>query len=168
MPRYFYRGSLTSAIVKTPMVFVQWVPFILDKKDRTTFNGRVRVAHWNKWPIENTKLNPNISTKTLKPSRFALAFIPPTNLSIYVDVAFIALDAECLGELNADNFTSDFGDNKFPYYCGNSSIRLQEQLDREEEDEELAFKESEEYEQLKSYIPSSVLTFLLDPNPLGN
>ncbi len=60
------------------------------------------------------------------------------------------------------------GDNKFPYYCGNSSIRLQEQLDREEEDEEPAFKEPEEYEQLKSYIPSSVLTFLLDPNPSGN
>jgi hypothetical protein len=150
------------------MVFVQWVPFILDKRDRTTFNGRIRLTHWNKWPTEIKTLNPNISTKTLQPSRFALAFIPPTNLSVFVDLAFIALDAECLGELNADNFTADFGDNKFPYYQGNSSIRLQEQKDHEEDDEEPAFQEAVEYEQLKSYIPSPVLSFLLDPNPLGN
>ena len=88
-------------------------------------------------------------------------------MSIYVDVSFIALDAECLGELNADNFTADFGDNKFPYYQGNTSVRLQEQIDREEQEEQ-RFQEAVDYELLKSYIPSPTLSFLLDPNPLGN
>jgi hypothetical protein len=91
------------------MVYLQWIPFILDKRDRTTFNGRISVIHWNEWPIPipNIRLNSNISTKTLQPSRFAMAFIPPTRLSVYVEMAFIALDAECLGELNADNFTAE-------------------------------------------------------------
>ena len=53
-------------------------------------------------------------------------------------MAFIALDAECLGELNDDNFTADFGDNKFPYYQGNTSVRLEEQS-VDEDDEEEAF-----------------------------
>ena len=165
MPRYFYRGSLTSAIVKTPMVYVRWIPFILEKRNRTTFNGRISVANWNKWPPTG-RLNSNISTKTLKPSRFALAFIPPTQLSVFVEVAFIALDAECLGELNDDNYTTDFGDNKFPYYQGNTSIRLQEYKD-DEESEEKGCQAGVDYELLKSYIPAPVLNFLLDKNPLG-
>jgi hypothetical protein len=168
MPRYFYRGTLTSAIVKTPMVYVQWVPFILDKRNRTTFNGMITVAHWNAWPTTTTThhLNSNISTKTLKPSRFALAFIPPSQLSVYVEVAFIALDAECLGELNDDNYTADFGDNKFPYYQGNTSVRLEERQQDEDDEEEESFSFNEDYDALKSYIPEPVLGFLLDPNPL--
>ncbi len=166
MPRYFYRESLTSAIVKTPMVYVQWVPFILEKQNRTTFNGRISVAHWKEWPPTVGRLNSNISTKTLKPSRFALAYIPPTHLSLFVEVAFIALDAECLGELNDDSYTTDFGDNKFPYYRGNTSIRLQEKKD-DEEDEEKTYQAGVDYDLLKSYIPTPVLNFLLDKNPLG-
>ena len=74
-----------------------------------------------------------------------------------------------LGELNDDNYTADFGDNKFPYYQGNTSVRLQEQKDNEEEEEEEnVYKPNEDYEVLKSYIPATVLTFLLDPNPLEN
>ena len=169
MPRYFYRGTFTSAIVKTPMVYVQWVPFILDKINRNTFNGMITLADWNEWPTRSVGINSNISTKTLKPSRFALAFIPPTDLSVYVEVAFIALDSECLGELNQDNYTADFGDNKFPYYQGNTSVRLEErQLDEDDAEEENAFKPDVDYELLKSYIPTPVLSFLLDPNPLAN
>ena len=169
MPRYFYRGTFTSAIVKTPMVYVQWVPFDLLKQNRTTFNGLISVAHWNKWPPTRTGgINPNISTKTLKPSRFALAFIPPTDGSVYVEVAFIALDAKCLGELNDDNYTADFADNKFPYYQGNTSVRLEEPPVDEDDEEDDAFTTNVDYELLKSYIPAPVLSFLLDPNPLGN
>ena len=40
--------------------------------------------------------------------------------------------------LNDDNFTADFGDNKFPYYQGNTSVRLEEQS-VDEDDEEEAF-----------------------------
>ena len=100
----------------------------------------------------------SLSTKTLKPSRFALAFIPPTQLSVFVEVAFIALDAECLGELNDDNYTTDFGDNKFPYYQGNTSIRLQKKKDDEENEEE-TYEFGVDYDLLKSYIPKPVLNF---------
>ncbi len=82
-------------------------------------------------------------------------------------MAFIALDAESLGELNDDDsYTADFGDNKFPYYQGNSSIRLQEQKD--DDDEEEAYQAGVDFELLKTYIPTPVLNILLDPNPLGN
>ena len=170
MPIYFYRGTLTSAIVKTPMVYVQWVPFDLLKQNRTTFNGLISIADWNEWPTRTVAINSNISTKTLKPSRFALAYIPPTDLSVYVEVAFIALDAECLGELNQDNYTADFGDNKFPYYQGNISVRLEEQPFDEDDDEEEkeAFQVNGDYDLLKNYIPAPVLSFLLDPYPLSD
>jgi hypothetical protein len=40
-------------------------------------------------------------------------------------------------ELNKDTFTADFGDNKFPYYQGNTSVRLEErQQDEDDEKEE--------------------------------
>ncbi len=38
----------------------------------------------------------------------------------------------------------------------------------EEVEEEEAYKPNEDYEVLKSHIPAAVLTFLLDPNPVGN
>ena len=63
MPIYFYRGTLTSAIVKTPMVYVQWVPFDLLKQNRTTFNGLISIADWNEWPTRTVAINSNISTK---------------------------------------------------------------------------------------------------------
>ena len=41
------------------MAYVQWIPFLLDQINRTTFIGRISVAHWNKWPeITIKKLNP--------------------------------------------------------------------------------------------------------------
>ena len=106
------------------MACVQWIPFIMDKRDRTTFIGRIRVTDWNNWP-PSSLMNTFISTTTLQPSRYALAYTPLTNLSVYVDVAFIALDAENLCEINDDQFTTDFGDNKFPYYKGRASQKLQ-------------------------------------------
>ena len=32
------------------MICVKWISFILDKSDRTTFIGRVRLIDWNTWP----------------------------------------------------------------------------------------------------------------------
>ena len=119
MPRYFFRGHFTSGVVGPTMACVKWINFILDTRDRTTFIGRIRLTEWNTWPLQtSTSKNQFISTTTLQPSRYALAYTPTTNLSVYVDVAFIALDAENLGEISSDQFTTDFGDNKFPYYKG--------------------------------------------------
>ena len=151
------------------MACVQWIPFIMDKRDRTTFIGRIRVTDWNNWPPPSL-MNTFISTTTLQPSRYALAYTPLTNLSVYVDVAFIALDAENLCEMNDDQFTTDFGDNKFPYYKGRASQKLQRELDEEDNDDESNIQHEhangETFEVLKAYLPPSVLQFLLDPNPL--
>ena len=167
VPRYFFRGTLTSAIVTTPMVCVQWIPFILDQHNRTTSHGRITVDNWNAWPLRNTiTLNPYISTKTLLPSRFALGFVPPTRLSVYVDVAFIALDAENLCEENQDQYTHDFGDNKFPYYKGNTSVRLTDELiDDDNEINQEAEIEINKVIMLKEYIPPSVLRLLMTKKP---
>ena len=71
------------------------------------------------------KMSSFISFYDLQQSRFAISFIEEGNLSAYkVQVAFIALDASNLGELVNDGFHSDFGDNKFPYYKGNTNVRI--------------------------------------------
>ena len=157
------------------MAYVQWIPFVLDQINRTTFIGRISVAHWNKWPeITIKKLNPFIATTNLQPSRYAMAYDPPTDSSIFVDIAFIALDAENLCETNNDKFTTDFGDNKFPYFKGRASQHHQQHLEEDNEDDSnqetnvaaVAEGAQEIYETLRNFLPTSVLRFLLDPNPL--
>ncbi len=52
-------------------------------------------------------------------------YIEESNPNAYsIQVAFIALDAQNLGELVNDKYYTDFGDNKFPYYRGNTNVRL--------------------------------------------
>ena len=170
MPRYFFRGHFTSGVVGPTMACVKWINFILDTRDRTTFIGRIRLTEWNTWPLQtSTSKNQFISTTTLQPSRYALAYTPTTHLSVYVDVAFIALDAENLGEISSDQFTTDFGDNKFPYYKGRASYHLQNEEEDDDDDEANHPQEhatGETFKVLKTYLPKSVLTFLLDPDPL--
>ena len=64
-----------------------------------------------------------------------MAYDPPADSSIFVDIAFIALDAENLCETSNDKFTTDFGDNKFPYYKGRASQHHQQHLEEENEDD---------------------------------
>jgi hypothetical protein len=100
------------------------------------------------------------------PSRFALGFTPPTQGAVYVDVAFIALDAENLCEENQDQYTHDFGDNKFPYFKSNTSIRLTEELvDDDNEINHEAETEMNKVLILKEYIPPSVLRLLMMKKP---
>ena len=47
------------------------------------------------------------------------------------------------------------------------SIRLKEQKDEEEADEEQDLPTADDFELLKGYIPTPVLRYLLDKNPLG-
>ena len=169
MPRYFFRGQCTSGIVNIAMACVKWIPFILDKRDRNTFIGRIQKSNWNAWPLILSDNFQFISTATLQPSRYALAYMPPNQLSVYVDIAFIALDAENLGESSEDKFTTDFGDNKLPYYKGRASYKFKEEHDEESDDDLDGPPEhatGETFDVLKTYLPKSVLTFLLDPDPL--
>ena len=71
--------------------------------------------------------------------------------------------------MNDDNFTTDFGDNKFPYYKGRANQYKQDKVDNNDEDdngEEHEHTSGKAFETLKSYLPPSVLRFLLDPDPL--
>ena len=95
LPAFFFRSSFTSAVSHVSMAYVQWIPFIVDKEDRTTFIGRINIANWNAWPTAQT-FNPFIATTNLQPSRYALAFEPPTELAVFVNVGFIALDRESM------------------------------------------------------------------------
>ncbi len=74
--------------------------------------------------------------------------------------------AENLCEDIQDQYTHDYGDNKFPCYKGNTSIRLTEELvDDDNEINEAAKEEVKKILFLKEYIPPSVLRLLLMKNP---
>ena len=65
-----------------------------------------------------------------------MAFDPPSSTAVFVDIAFIALDAENLNETNYDKFTTDFGDNKFPYFKGRANHLQQQALEEDDVDED--------------------------------
>ena len=111
------------------------------------------------WPSESNDelINPYIWTIELKPSRYALTYIPHGDTDLYIEVAFIALDSENLDDNNADAFYHDFGDNMFPYYKGNSDIALIQQESDEKEGDATIMNN------LSQYIPESVVRFLTTP-----
>ena len=82
------------------------------------------MCDWVQWS-QHQKLSSYISFNDLQSSRFALSYIQESNPNAFsIQVAFIALDAENLGELVNDKYHTNFGDNKFPYYRGNTNVRL--------------------------------------------
>ncbi len=146
------------------MAYVDWITsFRVLKQTGYTFLGNIPLSKWNnRTEPDSNSFNPFIETCQLRPSRFALAYIPPTNLSVYVDIAFVALDNENLHENNEDHY--DFGDNKFPYYKGNVNKRLEESFEREDSDEEDSeYVTNVDVDSLYKYIPKNVLRFLTTP-----
>ena len=92
------------------------------------------------------------------PSRYTLAYTEINPGMIFVEVAFILLDSENLSESNTDSFYYDFGDFMFPYFLGNSNNRLRK--DKITDNNSLGDDQvNKDYEILKSYIPTSILTF---------
>ena len=75
------------------------------------------------------------------------------------------MDAENLCETNNDKFTTDFGDNKFPYFKGRASQHHQQQLEEEENEDDsnqatnvaAAADAQEIYETLRNFLPTSIL-----------
>ena len=65
-----------------------------------------------------------------------MAFDPPSSTAVFVTVAFIALDTENLCETNNDRFTTDFGDNKFPYFKGRASHFHQQALEENDNNDD--------------------------------
>ena len=100
IPLYFFRGNLTSATENLCMAKVHWIPFRLQKQSGTTFLGDIEVITWLNWNEGTQIINRNlyITTNQFRQSRYALAYIPISEQDIYVDVGFVALDAENLYE----------------------------------------------------------------------
>ena len=75
---------------------------------------------------------------------------------------FIALDTENLHEDIQEHY--DFGDNKFPYFKGNTNKRLEDfDENTDSDEEETDYVTHVDIEQLYKYIPKNVLRFLSTP-----
>ena len=159
--------SLSSYLLSVSLVY-NGVGMVLSRFRKVLVNlfGRdvypYLISPWN-WN-EGTQvksLNPYITTNQLRPSQYALAYIPLTGLKVYINVGFIALDAENLYEDRTDYY--DFGDNKFPYFKGNNNKQLDtgDGYESDESDnEDVNLEKMIDTTDLDKYIPRNVLRFL--------
>ena len=87
-------------------------------------------------PIAALRNMPFISFNDLQPSRYALSYIlNPNRRALWMEVAFMALDSEKLGEHADDAFHYDFGDNMFPHFKENRKTKsVFEEEDGSDED----------------------------------
>ena len=117
-------------------------------------------------PLGALKKMPFISFNDLQPSRYALSFVPNDNRrSYWMEVAFIALDSEKLGEKPEDSFHYDFGDNMFPRYKENKTTKSIYEDDSSDDDDNLEEQRGvelnrETFSSLRDTIPSSILEFI--------
>ena len=160
----------TSGVISVPICAVHWINFIIVKDSINCSIGQIRQLYWS---TLLTHEDPDINKKTfvsfndLEPSRYALSYLPAPNANpyCYIQMAFIALDSEKLGERSDDNIHVDFGDNKFPHYLGFSkTLNLEVSGEQEDEDQityDLSTYISEDnIEEVKKYVPESVLKYM--------
>ena len=83
-----------------------------------------------------------------------------------MEVAFMALDSEKLGEHVNDAFHYDFGDNMFPHYKKKrktkSVFEEEDGSDEDLEEEEEDGLNRKHLANLKEYIPQSILDFIIE------
>jgi hypothetical protein len=108
-PRYFFRFNCTSAIASVPYAYVHWSMFTATKFHRTCFMGHIFEQEWETGPRCRPEICSFVTLDDITPSRFVVAY---DNM---LDVAFVALDPERIGETTDDGMITDFGDNKTRY-----------------------------------------------------
>ena len=113
-PRYFFRFNFTSAIFDEPYAYVDWIRFTAVSFRRTCFMGFISHNEWITGPLTRDKVCPYVRVSEMEPSRFLLAYDNEEN-PINVDVSFVALDPERLGDLVDDGVCLDFSDNILRY-----------------------------------------------------
>ena len=127
MVKYFFRFDNTSGVQSVPLCAVQWIHFDVIKDTINCVIGRIAMPSWHETmphPIAALRNMPFISFNDLQPSRYALSYIPnPNRRAYWMEVAFMALDSEKLGEHVDDAFHYDFGDNLFPHYKENRKTK---------------------------------------------
>ena len=102
---------------------MKWVEFQATKFTRTCFKGNITREHWSADKQSNRKdINSFCALDELLPSRFILAHT--TNL----DVAFLSIDPERIGESTDDGRLTDMGDDLL-YYKGGRPIFTDEDDD---------------------------------------
>ena len=117
-------------------------------------------------PLAALNKKPFISFNDLQPSRYAISYVPNANRrSYWMEVAFIALDSEKLGEKPDDSFYCDFGDNMFPRYKENKTTKSIYEDDSSDDDENSEEQQVDELKcgtlsSLRDIIPHSILQFL--------
>jgi hypothetical protein len=166
--KYFFRLDYTSAVQSVPICAVNWIHFNVIKDSMNCVIGEIPMQSWHELiPHPTLKSKTFISLNDLQPSRFALSYVTnPNRRAYWMEVAFMALDSEKLGEHVDDAYHLDFADNIFPHYKGNkknkSVFEEQDDSDNEEEDieEGLAGLNRRTLSNLKEFIPPSILEFL--------
>ena len=158
LPKYFFRFNFTSAVDNVPCCEVQWVSsFIIEKQSRNCCIGSIKKDEWEAWRpniVNSSKVFPSkfISFNDLLASRFCLSFIPPSNASVRdIEVAFMAIDSEKLGEDVNDSYHFNFGDNQFPTFLSSRN-----ESDDNDADDNL----NNQFETVKKFIPTSILNYI--------
>jgi hypothetical protein len=88
-----------------PYAYVDWCVFRGKKYNLTSFEGDITQAEWDTGPSAKPNINPFVTMDDILPSRFVLAY------SGDLDVAFLSLDPERIGETVDDGTFTDFGDD---------------------------------------------------------
>jgi hypothetical protein len=158
LPKYFFRLHFTSAVNHVPCCEVQWVStFLIARKSRNCCIGSIKMDEWEAWRssiVNSSKVFPSkfISFNDLLASRFCLSFIPPKNASVRdVEVAFMAIDSEKVGEDVNDSQHFNFGDNQFPNFLGSKNGA---------EGNDNVDSLDIEFDTVKNFIPSSILHYI--------
>jgi hypothetical protein len=76
--------------------------------------GYVSNHEWRTGPSSRDRVCPFVKVAEIEPSRFLLAYDNEDNI-INIDVSFVALDPERLGDLVDHGSVMDFGDNILRY-----------------------------------------------------
>ena len=124
-PRYFFCFNFTSAVISIPYAFVDWCQFRAKSFHRTSFEGDITQAEWTNGPRQRRLISPFITLDDIVPSRFALAY------DSILDVAFVALDPERIGDAVDDGMITDLGDNVLTY---RTDFNLNDSEDAEEDE----------------------------------
>ena len=169
--KYFFRLTYTSGVISVPICAIHWINFQIVKDSVNCSIGQIRLHWWNTLSIhEDSDINKKtfVSFNDLEPSRYALSYLPPPNMNpnCYIQMAFIALDSEKLGERPEDKIHVDFGDNKFPYYLGTAkTLNLEVQNEQQDEEDEnnldiSNYISKQNIEAVKKYVPESILKYM--------
>ena len=171
IPIFFFRLDFTSFIVQIPTAFVRWIPFVCEERSnkQNCCIGHIVMTDW----VDVSKIQPQkyndlsqfISFNDLLPSRYAMSYIPPTNmLAYYVQCAFIGLDSHQLGEEVDDNFHYQFGDNTIPHFKGSRSTNSKLYTDGKDEvdsdEENMTYLHEKDFERIVKFVPDTLVTYL--------